>query len=169
MDKWILHFSLLLVLLGFVFFGSKKGEVTALLRVAEKSIEKEPDKALILLDSIQQMEELSEQQQALWCLLYTSVLDRKQIKHTSDSLIQIAVSYYEKNDLPERKMQAYYYYGIALQDLNDAIQAQDYYLRLIRICIARLHISSKRLSAILRKTGIRFVYRWCSGIWPGFI
>lgn len=49
MDKWILHFSLLLVLLGFVFFGSKKGEVTALLRVAEKSIEKEPDKVLILL------------------------------------------------------------------------------------------------------------------------
>ena len=135
MDKWILHFSLLLVLLGFVFFGSKKGEVTALLRVAEKSIEKEPDKALILLDSIQQMEELSEQQQALWCLLYTSVLDRKQIKHTSDSLIQIAVSYYEKNDLPERKMQAYYYYGIALQDLNDAIQAQDYYLRAYKLGI----------------------------------
>ncbi|MBS6575800.1 hypothetical protein [Parabacteroides goldsteinii] len=135
MDKWILYFSLLLVLLGFVFFGSKKGEVTALLRVAEKSIEKEPDKALILLDSIQQMEELSEQQQALWCLLYTSVLDRKQIKHTSDSLIQIAVSYYEKNDLPERKMQAYYYYGIVLQDLNDAIQAQDYYLRAYKLGI----------------------------------
>lgn len=135
MDKWILYFSLLLVLLGFVFFGSKKGEVTALLRVAEKSIEKEPGKTLILLDSIQQMEELSEQQQALWCLLYTSVLDRKQIKHTSDSLIQIAVSYYEKNDLPERKMQAYYYYGIVLQDLNDAIQAQDYYLRAYKLGI----------------------------------
>lgn len=135
MDKWILHFSFLLVLLGFVFFGSKKGEVTALLRVAEKSIEKEPDKTLILLDSIQQVEKLSEQQQALWCLLYTSVLDRMQIKHTSDSLIQIAVSYYEKNDLPERKMQAYYYYGIVLQDLNDAIQAQDYYLRAYKLGI----------------------------------
>lgn len=135
MDKWILHFSLLLVLLGFVFFGSKKGEVTALLRVAEKSIEKEPGKTLILLNSIQQVEKLSEQQQALWCLLYTSVLDRKQIKHTSDSLIQIAVSYYEKNDLPERKMQAYYYYGIVLQDLNDAIQAQDYYLRAYKLGI----------------------------------
>lgn len=135
MDKWILHFSFLLVLLGFVFFGSKKGEVTALLRVAEKSIEKEPDKTLILLDSIQQVEKLSEQQQALWCLLYTSVLDRMQIKHISDSLIQIAVSYYEKNDLPERKMQAYYYYGIVLQDLNDAIQAQDYYLRAYKLGI----------------------------------
>lgn len=135
MDKWILHFSLLLVLLGFVFFGSKKGEVTALLRVAEKSIEKEPDRTLVLLDSIQQVEELSEQQQALWCLLYTSALDRKQIKHTSDSLIQIAVSYYEKNDLPERKMQAYYYYGIVLQDLNDAIQAQDYYLKAYKLGI----------------------------------
>lgn len=133
MDKWILHFSLLLVLLGFVFFGSKKGEVTALLRVAEKSIEKEPDNTLILLDSIQQIEELSEQQQALWCLLYTSVIDRKQIRHTSDSLIQIAVSYYDKNDLPERKMQAYYYYGIVLQDLNDAIQAQDYYLKAYKL------------------------------------
>lgn len=133
MDKWILHFSLLLVLLGFVFFGSKKGEVTALLRVAEKSIEKEPDKALMLLDSIQQVEELSEQQKALWCLLYTSVLDRKQVKHTSDSLIQIAVNYYEKNDMSERKMQAYYYYGIVLQDLNDAIQAQDYYLKAYKL------------------------------------
>lgn len=133
MDKWILHFSLLLVLLGFVFFSGKKGEVTALLRVAEKSIEKEPDKALILLDSIQHVKELSEQQKALWCLLYTSVMDRKQIKHTSDSLIHIAVSYYEKNDLPERKMQAYYYYGLVLQDLNDAIQAQDYYLKAYKL------------------------------------
>lgn len=129
MDKWILHFSLLLVLLGFVFFSNKKGEVTALLRVAEKSIDKEPDKTLMLLDSVRQMKELSEQQKALWCLLYTSIIDKKQIKHTSDSLIQLAVSYYEKNDLPERKMQAYYYYGIVLQDLNDVIQAQDYYLK----------------------------------------
>lgn len=133
MDKWILHFSLLLVLLGLVFFSSKKGEVTALLRVAEKSIEKEPDKTLMLLDSVRQMKELSKQQKALWCLLYTSVMDRKQIKHSSDSLIQIAVHYYEKNDLPERKMQAYYYYGIVLQDLNDAIQAQDFYLKAYKL------------------------------------
>lgn len=133
MDKWILHFSLLLVLLGFVFFSSKKGEVTALLRVAEKSIDKEPDKALMLLDSVQQMKELTEQQKALCCLLYTSVMDRKQIKNTSDSLIQVAVSYYEKNNLPERKMQAYYYCGIVLQDLNDVIQAQDYYLKAYKL------------------------------------
>lgn len=30
-------------------------------------------------------------------------------------------------------MQAYYYYGIVLQDLNDAIQAQDYYLKAYKL------------------------------------
>lgn len=88
-----------------------------------------PDSALCLLDSIKHPEELSRKEQALWCLLHTQARDKNRIKHVSDSLIRIAVRYYEKTDLEERKMQAYYYCGRVYQDLNDAPQAQEYYLK----------------------------------------
>ena len=89
-----------------------------------------PDSALLLLDSITTYrEDMSKAQNALWCLLYTQAQDKKRIEHTSDSLIQIAVKYYEKTNLKARKMQAYYYCGNVFYDLNDALQAQEYYLK----------------------------------------
>ena len=36
---------------------------------------------------------------------------------------------------PSVRCRHYYYYGIVLQDLNDAIQAQDYYLRAYKLGI----------------------------------
>lgn len=87
-----------------------------------------PDSALYLLNSFRP-EDLSGEEKALWCLLITQARDKEYVEHTSDSLIQIAVKYYEKTDLNDRKMQAYYYCGRVFQDLNDALQAQEYYLK----------------------------------------
>lgn len=126
--------KLLKQLLSLLFFlllaaCNEKNEITSLLSEAESYMAVKPDSALCLLDSIKHPERLSHKEQALWCLLYTAAQEKKQIKHTSDSLIQIAVRYYEKTDWGERKMQAYYYCGRVLQDLNDAPQAQAFYLK----------------------------------------
>ena len=110
--------KLLKQLLSLLFFlllaaCNEKNEITSLLSEAESYMPVKPDSALCLLDSIKHPERLSRKEQALWCFLYTAAQEKKQIKHTSDSLIQIAVRYYEKTDWVERKMQAYYYCGRA--------------------------------------------------------
>lgn len=56
-------------------------------------------------------------------------MDKLSIAHVSDSLIQISVNYYADRDRADRKMQSYYYCGRVYQDLNDAVQAQSYYLK----------------------------------------
>ena len=123
--KLILNLLLLFCLVA----CSRSTSVSPLLKKAEGYMNEKPDSALLLLDSITHREDLLEEQNALWCLLYTQAQDKKRIEHTSDSLIQIAVKYYEKSNLVDRKMQAYYYCGRVFQDLNDALQAQEHYLK----------------------------------------
>ena len=127
-------FKLFKPLLGLLFFllllaCSGKNEVASLLSEAESYMTVKPDRALCLLDSVKRPEDLSRKEQALWCLLYTEAQEKNRIKHSSDSLIQIAVRYYEKAGWEDRKMQAYYYCGNVFYDLNDALQAQEYYLK----------------------------------------
>lgn len=117
------------LLLFSMFACSNRNDVTSLLREAELYMNTRPDSTLYLLESITHPEDLHEEQNALWCLLYTQAQDKNLIKHTSDSLIQIAVNYYEKTSLKDRKMQAYYYRGNVFYDLKDALQAQEYYLK----------------------------------------
>lgn len=122
----------LLLLLCLVACGGRTN-VASLLIEAEEYMNEKPDSALFLLESITHPEDFFKDQYALWCLLYTQAQDKNRIEHTSDSLIQIAVRYYEKTDLDDRKMQAYYYCGAVSHDLNDALQAQEYYLKAYEI------------------------------------
>jgi tetratricopeptide (TPR) repeat protein len=103
---------------------------------AEKQMDVYPDSALIILKEMeknsggsQMSKTLSKKQYALWCLLLTQAQDKKNIKQTSDSLIRIAVDYFEKkNDKPHR-MKAYYYNAVIYYDMGDSPQAQEYYLK----------------------------------------
>lgn len=91
--------------------------VSPLLIEAEKYMNERPDSALLLLDSIAHPENLSQEQNALWCLLLTQAQDKNIITPTSDSLINVAVDYFEKTDNMERKAQAYYCQGRVLTDM----------------------------------------------------
>lgn len=123
--KLILNLLLLFCLVA----CSRNTNISPLLKEAEGYMNERPDSALLLLDSITHREDMSKEQNALWCLLYTQAQDKNRIEHTSDSLIQIAVKYYEKTNLKNRKMQAYYYCGRVFQDLDDVLQTQAYYLK----------------------------------------
>lgn len=121
----------ILNLLSVIFFIACSGdkEVASPLTDVESLIIANPDSAYTLLELIENPEKLSGNQYPLWCLLKTQAIDKLGIKHTSDSLIQVAVNYYEESDLANRKMLANYYCGRVFQDLNDAPQAQEYYLK----------------------------------------
>lgn len=88
-----------------------------------------PDSALVVLDSIEVPSPSDKFQYATWCLLITQARDKNYVKHTSDSLINIALEYFEKQDDPLRKATVLYYEGRVNQDLLNAEEATDYYLR----------------------------------------
>lgn len=127
--KLILNLLLLFCLVA----CGRSTSFSSLLKEAEEYMNEKPDSALLLLDSIAYREDMSKEQNALWCLLYTQAKDKNRLEHTSDSLIQIAVKYYEKTNLEDRKMLAYYYCGVVFHDLNDVLQAQEYYLKAYEI------------------------------------
>lgn len=127
---WKIQKLMLNLLLLFCLVAcSSRSNVASLLNEAEAYMIEKPNSSLLLLDSIKHIGELSEEQNALWCLLHTIAMDKLCIAHVSDSLIQISVNYYADRDRADRKMQSYYYCGRVYQDLNDAVQAQSYYLK----------------------------------------
>ena len=97
-----------------------------LLPEAEQKLMTNPDSALILLSQIPESDKLKGEEQALYCLLYTAAKFRL-YESQSDSMISIAVGYYEKNGTDAQKMEAYYYMGCVAEDMKDAPRAQDFY------------------------------------------
>ena len=99
---------------------------------AEKIMSQHPDSVLTLLSTIQDVNDLSEKDRAMYYLLLTEAENKTYVKPTSDSLITIAVEYFDKTEDWERKAKAWYYRGRINQDLGDALHAQDYYLKALR-------------------------------------
>jgi hypothetical protein len=92
-----------------------------------------PDSALWLLGDSVQTSVLSRRQYAEWCLLFTQAQDKNYVTHTSDSLIRIAVDYFEEHGPDSRQMLSYYYMGRVSQDLQRAPAATDYYLKALEV------------------------------------
>lgn len=108
---------------------SNSNSISPELHQAEMLMETAPDSALTILNNIQSPEKLSSKEYAAYSLLFTQALDKNYIMITSDSLIKKAVAYYEnQNDIPALAL-SYYYMGRAYSDMQDALQAQQSYLK----------------------------------------
>ena len=79
-----------------------------------------PDSALQLLQSMaDSFTILPEEAQMYYHLLTIQAKDKQYITHTSDSLINSIVSFYEDYGDKERLMMAYFYQGSVYRDMND--------------------------------------------------
>ncbi|MCD7849948.1 MAG: tetratricopeptide repeat protein [Parabacteroides sp.] len=107
----------------------KQSHILPLLQEAETLMGSQPDSSLCLLESVQSPEKLSTEEYATWCLLVTQARDKNYVEHTSDSVIEVAVRYFEKRKDPHRKAQAYYCQGRVLSDLDASEEALDAYLK----------------------------------------
>lgn len=116
MKKQYLLLNLLFLIAIFSCTGS--ANISSVLKQAEECMNTRSDSALFLLENVSQPEKLPRNQYALWCLLITQAQDKEYIEHTSDSLINIAVRYFDKGDNELRKAQAYYCKGRVLMDLS---------------------------------------------------
>ena len=127
------------------------------LSYAESLMQRCPNRALAVLDSMEVPSPSDKFQYATWCLLITQARDKNYIKPTSDSLINIALNYFEKQDDLVRKATALYYEGRVNHDLNNAEEATNYYLRARDV--AKNTTDYKLLCLINTHLGTLYAYR----------
>ncbi|MBQ2838391.1 MAG: hypothetical protein IJE73_01940 [Muribaculaceae bacterium] len=78
---------------------------------AEELMNEKPDSALIILNGLDKTKGLNDSQNARYALLYSQALDKNYIDETNDSLINIAVEYYNENGTAKEKFLSLYYQG----------------------------------------------------------
>lgn len=93
---------------------------------AQSCMETAPDSALhylsLLKDSIRRE---PEETQMYYHLLTIKAKDKLYTRHTSDSLINLIVKFYNKYGDKNKQIEAYYYQGSVYRDMNDAPSALD--------------------------------------------
>ena len=91
---------------------------------AETLMDTRPDSALCLLQGMADtLAMLPDEAQMYYHLLTIQAKDKQYITHTSDSLINRIVSFYEDSGDKDRLMLAYFYQGSTYRDMNDAPRA----------------------------------------------
>lgn len=77
-----------------------------------------PDSALLVLEQIPDSRELRGEERALYALLLTQARYKSCVLLENDSLIQIAVDYYDGGRKQERLAQAYFYWGCVYLEIK---------------------------------------------------
>lgn len=103
-----------------------------------------PDSALNMLESISTDSLKTKADRAYHALLLTQARDKNYIVQTDDSLIQVAVRYYDTHENAPLQARAYYCWGSLYRDRNDYFQAIDKYT------IALSHINGRSENAELK-------------------
>lgn len=132
MNAKIKHIPIFTILLLFAACRSGKGDRMLLAR-ADSLMSCQPDSALHILQNISNPEEMVRADRAEYALLLTQAKDKNYITHTSDSLIRIAVGYYDIGAENELAAKSLFYLGRVYQDMGDEIRAIDAYLHAIRV------------------------------------
>lgn len=96
---------------------------------AESLMYDHPDSALSLLENMNPPSSSNKLQNATWSLLLVQARDKNYIKHTSDSLINVAYDYFMKQEDPNRKALVLNYKGRVNEDLGEVEKATEFYLR----------------------------------------
>lgn len=110
---------IILVAVAFVTSSCENATINEQMDKAECLMNEKPDSALIILRNIDKTIELSESQNARYALLYSQALDKNYIDETNDSLINIAVEYYNENGTAKEKFLSLYYQGRIYYNAHD--------------------------------------------------
>jgi len=123
--------TLIMAVLPLMFFGlfTCQPESDPAIYQAESFMDVYPDSAFLLLKNILKPEKLSAEEYATWCLLMTQARDKNYMEHTSDSMINVAVKYFERHKDPKRLAWSYYYSGIISNELGEHVQSQLAFLK----------------------------------------
>lgn len=107
--------------------GNRTQELDPRLSHAESIMYDHPDSALSLLEAMPVPSD--KYQNAIYSLLLVQARDKNYIKHTSDSLINVAYDYFIKKEDSHRKSLVLNYEGRVNEDLGEIEKATEFYLR----------------------------------------
>ncbi|MDR1202816.1 MAG: hypothetical protein LBL58_14475, partial [Tannerellaceae bacterium] len=141
----LFYVSLTVFWVCILFFGCTNGTVREELAWVENLMESRPDSVLALLDSIPSPEKMSKAHYAEYCLLLTEARDKNYYTFMSDSLIRVAVVYYEGVKDARKLSKAYYYMGRVHQELQEIPYALEYYRKAERA--AGVHVDDTKLAS----------------------
>lgn len=130
----LLAFSFFLV--ASVLCHSCKEEVTSarpMLVAADSMMWNNPDSALLVLEQIPASRELQGEERALYALLLTQARYKSCVLLEDDSLIRIAVNYYQRGGEQERLAQAYFYWGCVHVENEELPEAISLYLKSLEL------------------------------------
>lgn len=89
----------------------------------------DPDSALLLLRQIADPQDFNDPSRAFYALLLTQARYKSCVPLESDSLIRIAVDYYEGSNEKERLAKSYFYWGCVHAEKEERLEAIDLYLK----------------------------------------
>ena len=124
----ILSFFFLLLLFSTLFSCRPNRSSYDLLIRAETLIDKYPDSTLILLRKVNSGA-LDKSDNARYCLLMTKALFKNSIPIVSDSLISIALDYYNNSGDSLKKAETYFYFGQVNADMKNSKLAMESLLK----------------------------------------
>ena len=110
------------------------------LEEAEVLLTENPDSAYRLLQTIERPERHPEAEYATWCLLTTQAADKSYQKHTSDSLIQVAVRYFSRQHDPDRLATALYTQGRVEKELGENEEAAQSFVKSVNLAYAHAYL-----------------------------
>lgn len=152
----ILPYIIGLILLANVFACQRKTTYPLAMQQAESLMNTRPDSALYLLQGMaDSVSTLPEETQMYYHLLTIQAKDKQYITHTSDSLINSIVSFYEDYDDNDRLMMAYYYQGSVYRDMNDAPRALKVFQQVVDLDIPNYDLLAKAYNQM----GTLFMYQ----------
>lgn len=94
-----------------------------ILDTVESLMTEDPQKAKLILETIAYVDINKSSLHAKYALLYSQALDKNYVDISNDSLIRIAVDYYDRHGDDHEKALAHYYHGRVYQNGNDVDNA----------------------------------------------
>ena len=151
------HFIyILLIFLTSITACQQRTAYPLAIQQAEALMNTRPDSALTLLESIADtLAMLPEEARMYHSLLTIQAKDKQYITHTSDSLINRIVSFYENNGDSDRLMMAYFYQGSTYRDMNDAPRALKAFQQAVDLNVPNLDLLAKTYNQM----GTLFMYQ----------
>ena len=151
------HLVYMLFLLTVSFSACRQHSVyPSVMQQAEALMNTRPDSALTLLDGMADtLAMLPEEARMYHSLLTIQAKDKQYITHTSDSLINRIVTFYENYDDNDRLMMAYFYQGSTYRDMNDAPRALKAFQQAVDLNVPNLDLLAKTYNQM----GTLFMYQ----------
>ena len=113
-----------------------------LLMQADSLMEAYPDSALRILENVEPQQLKTPANQAYYALLLTQARDKNYIVQTDDSLIRIAVQYYDSIGEVAMQAKAHYHWGGVLRDQNNYFHALHLYTNAAQLCQAQRKVKT---------------------------